>query len=133
MLNLPYMRQSQLFTRIERTASKDEIALNAQLLARGGFIYKNSAGVYSFLPLGLRVIRKISDIVREEMNAVGAQEVLMSALHEKHYLKATGRWDVDVVYKAITGDEKEPNFNISWTHEEVMSEIAARYVNSYKD
>lgn len=127
------MRQSQLFTKIERTAPKDEVALNAQLLTRGGFIYKNSAGVYSLLPLGLRVIRKISDIVREEMNAVGGQEVLMAALHEKKYLKATGRWDVDVVYKVTAGDEKEPNFNISWTHEEVMSEIAARYINSYKD
>jgi prolyl-tRNA synthetase len=127
------MRQSQLFTKIERSAPKDEVALNAQLLTRGGFIYKNSAGVYSFLPLGLRVIRKISDIVREEMNAVGGQELLMSALHEKKYLKATGRWDVDVVYKVMAGDEKEPNFNISWTHEEVMSEIAARYINSYKD
>jgi prolyl-tRNA synthetase len=127
------MRQSQLFTKIERSAPKDEVALNAQLLTRAGFVYKNSAGVYSFLPLGLRVIRNISDIVREEMNAVGGQELLMSALHEKKYLKATGRWDVDVVYKVIAGDEKEPNFNISWTHEEVMSEIASRYINSYKD
>jgi len=127
------MKQSQLFTTIERTAPKDEVALNAQLLTRGGFIYKNSAGVYSFLPLGLRVIRKISDIVREEMNTIGGQEVLMAALHDKHYLKTTGRWDVDVVYKAISGEDKEPNFNISWTHEEVMSEIATRYINSYKD
>src|SRR5271169_4962671 len=85
MLKLPYMRQSQLFTKVERTAPKDEVALNAQLLTRGGFIYKNSAGVYSFLPLGLRVIRKISDIVREEMDAIGGQELLMSALHDKKY------------------------------------------------
>jgi prolyl-tRNA synthetase len=127
------MKQSQLFTRIERNAPKDETSVNAQLLERAGFVYKNSAGVYSFLPLGLRVIRKISDIIREEMNAIGAQEVLMSALHEKHYLKATGRWDVDVVFKVISGQDKEPNFNISWTHEEVMSEIATKYVNSYKD
>lgn len=127
------MRQSQLFTRVEREAPKDEVALNAQLLARAGFIYKNSAGIYSFLPLGLRVIKKISDIVREEMNAIGGQEVLMSALHDKKYLQATGRWDVDVVYKVITGADKEPHFNISWTHEEIMSEIATRYVNSYQD
>jgi prolyl-tRNA synthetase len=127
------MRQSQLFTKIERTAPKDEVALNAQLLTRGGFIYKNSAGVYSFLPLGLRVLRKISDIVREEMNKIGGQEVLMAALHDKKYLQASGRWDVDVVYKVIAGEDKEPHFNISWTHEEIMSEIAARYINSYKD
>jgi prolyl-tRNA synthetase len=127
------MRQSQLFTKIERTAPKDEVALNAQLLTRGGFIYKNSAGVYSFLPLGWRVIRKISDIVREEMNAIGGQEMLMAALHDKKYLKATGRWDVDVVYKVIVGNDTEPHYNISWTHEEVMSEIASRYAHSYKD
>ena len=127
------MRQSQLFTKTERTAPKDEVALNAQLLTRAGFIFKNSAGVYSFLPLGLRVIRKISDIVREEMNTVGGQELLMSALHDKKYLSASGRWDVDVVYKVVSGEDKEPRYNISWTHEEVMSEIAARYAGSYKD
>ena len=127
------MKQSQLFTRVERSAPKDEAAKNAELLTRGGFIYKNSAGVYSFLPLGWRVIQKIAGIIREEMNAIGGQELLMSALHDKKYLKATGRWDVDVVYKVITGKDGDPAFNISWTHEEVMSEIAARYVSSYKD
>ncbi|HVN26133.1 MAG TPA: aminoacyl--tRNA ligase-related protein [Candidatus Paceibacterota bacterium] len=127
------MRQSKLFTKTERSAPKDEVALNAQLLTRAGFVYKNSAGVYSLLPLGWRVIRRISNIIREEMDAVDGEEMLMSALHEKKYLTATGRWDVDVVYKVTAGDEKEPNFNISWTHEEVMSEIASHYVSSYKD
>jgi prolyl-tRNA synthetase len=127
------MRQSQLFTKIERTSPRDEVALNAQLLTRGGFIYKNSAGVYSFLPLGLRVLRKISDIVREEMNKIGGQEIALSLLHDKHYLKATGRWDIDVVYKAITGEEKDPSFSISWTGEEIISEIATRSIDSYKD
>jgi prolyl-tRNA synthetase len=127
------MRQSQLFTKALKTASKDDVALNAQLLTRAGFIYKNSAGVYSFLPLGWRVIRNISNIVREEMDAIGGQELLMAALHDKHYLKASGRWDVDVVYKVISGEDKDPSFNISWTHEEVMTEIATKYLNSYKD
>ncbi|MDE2019644.1 MAG: hypothetical protein KGJ13_04865 [Patescibacteria group bacterium] len=127
------MFQSKLFTKIERNAPKDEASLNAQLLERGGFIYKNSAGVYSFLPLGWRVIRNLSQIVREEMDAIGGEELLMSALHEKHYLKATGRWEVPVVYKVVAGEEKEPGYNISWTHEEPVSEIAAKYVNSYKD
>ena len=127
------MRQSQLFTKTQKTAPKDEVAQNAQLLTRGGFIYKNSAGVYSYLPLGWRVIRNISQIAREEMDAIGGQEMLMSALHDKHYLQATGRWGVDVVYKVIAGGDKEPGFNISWTHEEILAEIAARYVNSYKD
>lgn len=127
------MRQSRLFTKIERNAPKEEVALNAQLLTRGGFVYKNSAGVYSYLPLGWRVIQKISTIIREEMDAIGGQELLMAALHDKHYLEATGRWDVPVVFKVISGDEKEPLFNMSWTHEEIMAEIAATYVHSYKD
>ncbi len=127
------MRQSKLFSKTERTPPKDEAARNAELLVRGGFIYKNSAGIYSYLPLGLRVIRNLSAIIREEMDAVGGQEVLMSALHDKKYLTASGRWDVDVVYKATAGGEREPHFNLSWTHEEIMSEVAARYVSSYQD
>ena len=127
------MRQSQLFTRVQRSDPKDETAVNAKLLERGGFIYKNSAGIYSFLPLGWRVLQKIAKIIREEMDATGAQEMFMAALHDKHYLKATGRWDVDVVFKVVESDKKEPSFNISWTHEEIMAEIATKYVSSYKD
>lgn len=127
------MRQSKLFTKIERSFPKDEESPNALFLERGGFAYKNSAGVYSYLPLGWKVIQKISNIVREEMDAIGGQEMLMSALHDKHYLKATGRWDVDVVFKVISGGDKEPSFNISWTHEEIIAEIAKKYVNSYRD
>ena len=127
------MRQSQLFGKTLREAPRDEISLNAKLLTRGGFIYKNSAGVYSFLPLGWRVIRKIADIIREEMNAIGGQEMFMAALHDKRYLTATGRWNVDVVFKVLAGGEKEPSFNISWTHEEIIAEIAAKYISSYKD
>ncbi|MEK7546677.1 MAG: aminoacyl--tRNA ligase-related protein [Patescibacteria group bacterium] len=127
------MLQSKLFTKIERNFPKDEEALNARFLERAGFVYKNSAGVYSYLPLGWRVIRKISDIIREEMNAIGGQEMLMATLHDKHYLKATNRWDVDVVFKVAEGDKKEPSFNISWTHEEIIAEIAQKYVSSYRD
>ena len=131
------MKQSQLFTRVERSAPKDEVARNAELLTRGGFIYKNSAGIYSYLPLGWRVIQKIAGIIREEMNAIDGQEILMAALHDKHYLKATGRWDVDVVFKVVSGGKdagaKDPAFNISWTHEEIMAEIGTKYISSYKD
>ncbi len=131
------MRQSELFTKVSRAAPKDETALNAELLTRGGFIYKNSAGVYSFLPLGWRVIQKIAGIIREEMNAIGGQELFMAALHDKRYLKATKRWDVGVVFKVVSGGkdagEKEPGFNISWTHEEIMAEIGTKYISSYKD
>mgnify|MGYP001617292260 CR=1 FL=1 len=127
------MRQSQLFTKTIKEAPKDEMALNAKLLERAGFVYKNSSGVYSFLPLGWRVLRRIADVIRQEMDRIGGQEMLMAALHDKRYLRATGRWDVDVIYKVITAKEKRPNFNISWTHEEIISEIAQKYVNSYKD
>jgi prolyl-tRNA synthetase len=127
------MRYSQLFTKTLKEEPKDEEALNAKLLRRAGFVYKNSSGVYSFLPLGWRVLQKISDIIRQEMNSIGGQEMLMSALHDKHYLKATGRWNIDVVYKVITEADKTPNFNISWTHEEIIAEIATKYVHSYKD
>jgi len=127
------MRLSQLFTKTRKDVSKDEASVNAQLLEKAGFIYKNSAGIYTYLPLGWRVMQKISKIIREEMDAIGGQEMYMPALHDKHYLEATKRWDVDVVYKVISGEDKEPHFNISWTHEEIIAEIAKKYINSYKD
>lgn len=127
------MKLSQLFTKTLREAPKDETSVNAKLLERAGFIYKNSAGVYTFLPLGWRVIEKIADITREEMNNIGGQEMFMPALHDKRYLTATGRWDVDVLFKVISGEDKEPAFNISWTHEEIAAEIASKHVSSYND
>ena len=80
------MRLSQLFTKTLREAPTDEMALNAQYLIRGGFVYKNSAGIYSFLPLGFRVMRKIKNIIREEMDAIGGQEMLMPTMIEKKYM-----------------------------------------------
>lgn len=127
------MKQSQYFLKTNKTVSSEDTAVNAKYLEQGYFIYKNSAGIYSYLPLGWRVIQKIAQIIREEMNATGALELFMPALHDKRYLSATGRWDVDVVYKVISGEDKEPKFNISWTHEEISAEIASKYVSSYKD
>jgi len=74
------MKLSELFTRTEKSVSQEDISINAQLLERGGFVYKNSSGVYTYLPLGWRVISKINQIIREEMNAIGGQEMLMPAL-----------------------------------------------------
>jgi prolyl-tRNA synthetase len=127
------MRQSKYFLRTSKTKPSEDTSVNAILLEQGGFVYKNSAGVYTHLPLGWRVIQKIAKIIREEMNAIGGQEMFMPALHDKHYLKASGRWDVDVVFKVFAGADKEPQFNISWTHEEIIAEIATKFVNSYKD
>lgn len=127
------MRQSQIFSKTLREAPKDEISINAKLLERGGFIFKNSAGIYSFLPLGWRVFKKIAQIIREEMDALDAQEMFMPALVEKKYLDATGRWNVDVGFEAKGKKEKSANFVMGWTHEEVLTSIAAIFVNSYKD
>lgn len=122
---------SRLFTKTERSEPRDEDAVNAKLLMRGGFIRKMSAGVFTYLPLGYRVLEKINKIIREEMNAIDAEEMLMPALVAKQYWETTGRWDVDVVYKlkSTAGDE----FGLGWTHEEVITDIARHFIQSYKD
>jgi prolyl-tRNA synthetase len=127
------MKFSQLFTKTTKEAPSEETAINAQLLLRGGFAFKNSAGVYSYLPLGWRVMNKISRIIREEMDAIGGQEMLMQALVEKKYLEPTNRWNLDVGYFAKGMHDEEAQFTLGWTHEEVLTAIATRYVNSYKD
>ena len=91
------MKQSQLFTKTRREAPKDEVSKNAQLLIRAGYIHKEMAGVYDFLPLGLRVLNKIVGIIREEMNAIGGQEVHLSALQDKGKWEATDRWSDEKV------------------------------------
>ena len=91
------MLQSKLFTKTRKEAPADETSKNAQLLIRAGFIHKNMAGVYSLLPLGLRVIEKISNIIQEEMDAIGGVKVQSSALQKKEIWEKTGRWDDAVV------------------------------------
>jgi len=87
------MRQSKLFTKTRKEAPADEVSKNAQLLIRAGFISKEMAGVYAYLPLGLRVQEKIKQIVREEMNAINGQELIMTSLQRKELWENTGRWD----------------------------------------
>ena len=123
---------SQLFTRTTKEAVADASSKNADLLSRAGYIHKTMAGVYSYLPLGLRVLRNIERIVREEMNAVGGQEILMSALAPKENWDQTGRWDtVDVLYKIRGADDNE--YALNPTHEEVVTPLAKTYVQSYRD
>ena len=86
------MRMSQLFTKTAKTAPADEVSKNAQLLIRAGFVYKVMAGVYAYTPLGLRVVENIKQIVREEMNAIGGQELIMTNLQRRETGEATGRW-----------------------------------------
>lgn len=126
------MRQSTLFTKTRKTAPKDEVAKNAQLLIRAGFIHKEMAGVYSYLPLGYRVLKNIEQIIREEMDAVGGQEMLMSALHPRENWEATGRWDgLDVLFKLKDGLERE--YALGATHEEIITPLAKEYISSYRD
>ncbi len=127
------MRLSKLFTKTQKENPAGEESINAKLLERGGFIYKNSAGIYTFLPLGWRVIQKIAGIIREEMVKIGGIEMFMPALVEKKYLDATGRWDVGIGFEAWGKEDKEAGFVLGWTHEEVLTAIAARYISSYKD
>ncbi len=125
------MQQSKLFGQTIKEVPKDEQSVNAQLLLRGGFVDKSMAGVYTYLPLGLRVLNKIENIIREEINAIGGQEILMPALQNKEDWKITGRWDIDVMMKVKTFFDKE--YGLGWTHEEVVTPLAKKYIKSYKD
>ncbi len=125
------MRHTQLFTQTIKDISKEEVSLNAQLLLRAGFVDKLSAGIYTYLPLGLRVLTKIENIIREEMNALGAQEVLMPALQPKELWDTTERWNtVDVLFKLKGSGDKD--FALGATHEEVVTPLVQRFVSSYK-
>lgn len=126
------MRQTRLFTRTKKEAPKDEVSKNAQLLIRAGFVHKEMAGVYSFLPLGLRVLTKIENIVREEMDAIGGQEIRMATLHPSEPWKKTGGWDtVDVLFKLKSRTENE--YAIGQSEEEIVTPIVQEYAPSYKD
>ncbi len=131
--NIKAMRQSKLFSKTLKESPKDAESVNAKLLERGGFIYKNSAGIYSYLPLGYRVLQKIAGIVREEMNAIGGQEIIMPILIERKYYEKTGRDKVDIVFETKGSNHKTGEFIIGWSHEEVLTEIASKYISSYKD
>jgi len=128
------MRQSHLFTKTRREAPKDEVAKNAQLLIRAGYIHKEAAGAYSFLPLGLRVFKNIERLIREEMNQIGGQEVALAALQTPALWKETGRWDdaqVDVWFKTALKDGGE--IGLAPTHEEPLTALMVEHVQSYKD
>ena len=128
------MRQSKLFTKTRKEAPADEVSKNAQLLIRAGYIAKEMAGVYSYLPLGLKVVDKIKQIVREEMNAISGQELIMTALQRKELWESTGRWDdsvVDVWFKSELKAGGEVGFG--WSHEEPIGEMMKNYISSYKD
>jgi len=128
------MRQSELFTKTKKENPADEVSKNAEFLVRGGFIHKEMAGVYSYLPLGFRVLKKIENIIREEMDKIGGQEVLMSALQNSELWKKTDRWNdeiVDIWFKTKLKNNVELGFG--FTHEEPLTNVLSGFISSYKD
>ncbi|MEI9913528.1 MAG: aminoacyl--tRNA ligase-related protein [Candidatus Saccharibacteria bacterium] len=128
------MRLTKLFTRTSKTVAADEVSKNAQLLIRAGFVHKEMAGVYAYTPLGLKVLENIKSIVREEMNAVDSQELIMTNLQPSAIWEETGRWDdkvVDVWFKTKLKDDSE--IGLAWSHEEPIVDMMKQYVTSYKD
>lgn len=128
------MRQSQLFSKTRKEAPKDEVSKNAELLIRAGFIHKEMAGVYSFLPLGLRVLNKVNNVIREEMNAIGGQEILLTTLQDRELWEKTGRWDDAVVdnwfkTKLKSGTE----LGLGFTHEEPLTALMKNHIRSFRD
>ena len=128
------MLQSKLFTKTRKEVPADEVAKNAQLLIRAGYIHKEMAGVYAYLPLGLRVLNNIEKIIREEMDAIGGQELQLTALQDKSLWEKTDRWDdekVDNWFKTNISNGGETGLGI--THEEPLTRIMTEYVSSYRD
>ena len=128
------MKATQLFTHSTKEIPSDETSKNAQLLLRAGFISKEMAGVYAYLPLGLRVIEKIKAIVREEMNAIDGQEIIMTSLQQKELWEKTDRWDdekVDIWFKSALKNGTE--VGLGWSHEEQITNMMRNFVHSYKD
>jgi prolyl-tRNA synthetase len=128
------MRQSNLFSKTLKQAPADETSKNAQLLIRAGYIHKELSGVYAFLPLGLKVLNKIINIIREEINAIGGQEVTMTALQAPAVWQATDRWDenkVEIWFKTNLRDGTQ--LGLGFTHEEALTNLMHNHVRSYRD
>lgn len=128
------MKRSQSFVKTTKTSPADEEAKNAQLLIRAGYVHKEMAGVYSYLPLGKKTLDNIANIVREEMNAIGAEELQMSALQPKELWLKTNRWDDQIVDNWFkTRLKNDTEIGIGFTHEEPVADLLQNYIPSYKD
>lgn len=128
------MKVSQLFTKTLKNAPADEVAKNAQLLIRAGYVYKEMAGVYAYLPLGKRTLEKIIQVIREEMDAIGGNEISMTALQPRGVWEKSGRWDdqvIDVWFKTELAGGMQ--VGLAPTHEEPLTELMKSYISSYKD
>lgn len=127
------MKQSQLFPKTRKEAPKDAESINHKLLVRAGFVDQLMAGSWTLLPLGLRVVNKINNIIREEMNAIGGMELAMPLMHPKSIWNETGRWDsaAEVMYKLKDTAERE--YVLSFTHEEIVMDLIRKNIKSYQD
>lgn len=128
------MKLSHSFIKTLRDAPKDEVAKSARLLIRAGYLYKEMAGVYDYLPLGLKVLKNIEQIIREELNAIGCQELLLSTLQNPAHWQATDRWDadkMDIWFKTTLAAGGE--LGLAPTHEEPLTHLMRDYISSYKD
>jgi len=127
------MLQSKLFPKTRKEAPKDARSINHKLLVRAGFIDQLMAGSWTLLPLGWRVVNKINQIIREEMNAIGGQEMLMPLLHPKELWNETGRWDKanEIMYKLT--DTRKKEYALSFTHEEIVMDLLRKNIKSYQD
>lgn len=128
-----YILQSQLPSRCLKESPKEDVSINSRWLIRGGFINRLMGGVYSYLPLGVRVLHKVENIVREEMDALGSCEILMPALHPQQAWETTGRWEkmTDIMYRVSDGGDKV--FGLGPTHEEIVAPLMGNFIQSYKD
>src|ERR1019366_7224094 len=129
----PEMLFSRALIPTTKEAPADATNASHVLLSRAGFIRRVGAGIYDFLPLGYRVLRKIQAVVREEMDRAGALEVLMPALLPAEYFKETGRWELygDVLFRLR--DRKGGDYHLGPTHEEIVTDIARREIKSWRD
>ena len=127
------MYQSQLFVKTKKEAPKEAEIVSHKLLTRGDFIEQLASGIYVFLPLGLRVQKKIEDIIREELESIGAQELLMSALQPKILWEKTGRWSTMDPPLLKLKDRHQKELALGSTHEEVITYIVSRRMENFGD
>jgi len=128
------MLQSKLFTKTRKESPADEVSKNAQLLIRAGYIHKEMAGVYSYLPLGLKVLNNICNIIREEMNAIGGQELILTAFQDKALWEKTNRWSDEVVDNWFkTKLKNDTELGLGFTHEEELTNLMKDHVSSFRD
>ena len=128
------MKFSELFVKTSREAPKSETARGARFLVQAGFVHKELAGVYDYLPFGLSVLEKIKNIIREELDKIGCQEVLLSTLQNPELWQKTDRWDIekmDIWFKTELSSGGE--LGLAPTHEEPLTELMKSYIKSYKD